>query len=46
MPEATVREFMHVHKGAVKVEGSAEIRKPVGSMSAFQQSPKGSSTRG
>jgi hypothetical protein len=46
MPEATVGEFMHVYKDAVKIEDSAEIRKPVGSMSAFQQSPKGSGTRG
>jgi len=45
MSEPTVSEFAHVYKDAIKIEGSVEIRKPVGSASAFQTSPKGSWTR-
>ena len=35
---ATVREFAHVYKDAVKVEGSLEVRKTGGSTSNWQQS--------
>jgi hypothetical protein len=40
MTEATVTEFGHVYKDAVKVEWSLDVRRPMGSTSAFQQSPK------
>jgi len=38
-PEATVREFAHVYRDAVKVEGSLEVRKTGGSTSDWQRSP-------
>jgi hypothetical protein len=44
MTEAMVSEF--VYKDAVKIEGSVEIRTPLGSTSAFQTSLKASSTTG
>jgi hypothetical protein len=37
MTEDTVREFAHVYKDAVKVEGSLEIRTPLGSTSDFRR---------
>jgi hypothetical protein len=37
MTEATVREFAHVYRDAIKVEGTLEIRKPLGSMSAWRR---------
>jgi hypothetical protein len=46
MTEATVREFAHVYKDAVKMKGSVKIRTPLGSRSAFQTSLKASSTTG
>ena len=39
MTEATVREYAHVYKDAEKLEGSLEVRKTLGSTSAFQHSP-------
>jgi hypothetical protein len=45
MAEDTVREFAHVYRDAMKVEGSLEIRTPLGSTSDFRQSPKGAWTR-
>jgi hypothetical protein len=38
MTEATIREYAHVYKDAAKVEGSLEVRKLMGSTSAWQQS--------
>jgi hypothetical protein len=37
--EDTVREFAHVYRDAVKVEGSLEIRKTGSSTSDWQRSP-------
>jgi hypothetical protein len=37
MTEATVREFAHVYRDAVKVEGSLEVRKTGGSTSDFRR---------
>jgi hypothetical protein len=37
MTEATVREFAHVYKNAEKIEGSLEIRRPLGSTSDFRR---------
>ena len=39
MTEDTVKEYAHVYKDAVKVEGSLEIRKIQGSTSAWQRLP-------
>jgi hypothetical protein len=39
MTEATVREFAHVYKDAVKVEGSLVVRKTGGSTSDWQRLP-------
>jgi hypothetical protein len=39
MTDDTVREYAHVYKDAVKVEGSLEVRKTVGSTSDFQHLP-------
>jgi hypothetical protein len=38
MTEDTVREYAHVYKDAVKVEGSLEIRKLMGRTSDWQRS--------
>ena len=40
MTEDTVREFAHVYKDAVKVEGSLEVRKLQASTSDWQRSPR------
>jgi hypothetical protein len=37
MTEATVREYAHVYRNAVKVEGTLEVRTPLDSTSAFQR---------
>ena len=37
MTEDTVREYAHVYKNAVKVEGLLVVRKPMGSTSGFQR---------
>jgi hypothetical protein len=39
MTEDTVRQFVHIYKNAVKVEGSLEVRELVGSTSDWQHSP-------
>jgi hypothetical protein len=39
MTEDTVKEFAHVHRDAVRVDGSMEIRTPAGSTSDFSRSP-------
>ena len=38
MTEATIREFAHVYRDAVKVEGSLEIRKLIGRTRYWQRS--------
>ena len=38
MTEATVREYAHVYKDAVKIEGTLEIRKTGGSTSDWLRS--------
>jgi hypothetical protein len=41
MTEDTVREYAHVYKDAEKIEGSLEIRKPLGTASDFTRSDAG-----
>ena len=37
MTQDTVREYPHVYKDAERIEGSLEIRKPLGFTSDFQR---------
>ena len=39
MSENTVKQFAHAYKNAVKVEGTLEVRRVMGSTSDWQRSP-------